>query len=417
MLENGMLNDRPVDREPAGAPLLSSSSLATGHWPLATACWHCYAGNLYGGVEALLATLARRRDLCPELEPRFALCFEGRLAEELRACGAVVESLGGVRFGRPWTVLRARRRLARLLAAADPAVVICHACWSHALCGPVARRAGRPLVFWMHDRADDGHWVGRLAARTPPALVLANSRFTAETAPRLFPGVPVEVLYGAVAPPRLDDRAAVRARLRRALGTPEDAVVILQASRLEPWKGQALLIAALGRLRDRPGWMAWLAGGPQRPREAAYLDGLQAAARAAGLAGRIRFLGQRADVPALLAAADIHCQPNTGPEPFGIAFVEALYAGLPVVTTRLGGAMEVVTEDCGRLVAPGDPAALAAALAALIADPAQRARLGAAGPARARALCDPALVLGRLGRRLHAVARPRAGGPARGAAR
>jgi glycosyltransferase involved in cell wall biosynthesis len=58
--------------------------------------------------------------------------------------------------------------------------------------------------------------------------------------------VPVEVLPCAVAPPRIDDPAGVRTRLRRALKTPEDAVVILQASRLEPWKGHALLIAALG---------------------------------------------------------------------------------------------------------------------------------------------------------------------------
>ena len=82
-------------------------------------------------------------------------------------------------------------------------------------------------------------------------------------------------------------------------------------------------------------------------------------------------------------SADIHCQPNTGPEPFGIAFVEALYAGLPVVTTRLGGALEIVNETCGVLVPPGDAGALAAALRRLIADPAERSRLGRAGPARA----------------------------------
>ena len=101
-------------------------------------------------------------------------------------------------------------------------------------------------------------------------------------------------------------------------------------------------------------------------------------------------------MPALLAAADVLCQPNTGPEPFGVAFVEALYAGRPVVTSRLGGAIEIVAADCGLLVEPADPAALAAALAALIADPQSRARLGAAGPARARALCDPAAVRDRL---------------------
>jgi glycosyltransferase involved in cell wall biosynthesis len=47
------------------------------------------------------------------------------------------------------------------------------------------------------------------------------------------------------------------------------------------------------------------------------------------IADRVRFAGQRDDVPRLLAAADLHCQPNSSPEPFGVAFVEALAAGLP----------------------------------------------------------------------------------------
>ena len=75
---------------------------------------HIGAGNLFGGVESLLATLARHRDQCPEVEPHYALCFEGRLAAELRQAGVSVYFLGGVRMSRPWTVWRARRRLAGL---------------------------------------------------------------------------------------------------------------------------------------------------------------------------------------------------------------------------------------------------------------------------------------------------------------
>jgi glycosyltransferase involved in cell wall biosynthesis len=93
-------------------------------------------------------------------------------------------------------------------------------------------------------------------------------------------------------------------------------------------------------------------------------------------------------VPALLTAADIHCQPNTAPEPFGIAFVEALFAGIPVVTTRLGGAVEIVNDTCGVLVPPGDPTALATALEELISNDANRESLGSNGPARAAGLCD-----------------------------
>jgi glycosyltransferase involved in cell wall biosynthesis len=66
------------------------------------------------------------------------------------------------------------------------------------------------------------------------------------------------------------------------------------------------------------------------------------------------------------------------------------------VTTDLGGAREIVTRDCGRLVPPGDEAALVSALQALVTDSALRQRLGSAGPARARTLCDPSDQLHRL---------------------
>jgi len=281
-----------------------------------------------------------------------------------------------------------------------------HGCWAYALVAPPARRTGRGVAFWMHDRVEGVHWAERLAARTPPDLAVVNSRFTAEGLPSVFPGVRHEILYYPVARPEGSDDAGSRAKIRASLGAGDDEVVIVQTSRMEPWKGQSLLIAALGQLKDRSGWVAWIAGGAQRPHERDYVRRLQDEAEEAGVANRIRFIGQRSDVPELLAAADIHCQPNLGPEPFGIAFIEALQAGLPVVSTRIGGAAEIVTDSCGLLVPPEDPSGLADALAALIVDRALRRRLGAGGPARARQLCDPATSLGRLQSLLTSLARP-----------
>jgi glycosyltransferase involved in cell wall biosynthesis len=165
---------------------------------------------------------------------------------------------------------------------------------------------------------------------------------------------------------------------------------------LERWKGQTLLLSALAQLRDVPNWVCWIAGGSQRPHEAQYLQELQAQAQALGIEERIRFLGQRTDVPHLLVAADIHCQPNISPEPFGIAFVEALYAGLPVVTTAIGGGLEIVDESCGRLVAPDDANALGQVLRSLIMNSSKRAELSSGGLLRARALCEPARQLTQL---------------------
>jgi glycosyltransferase involved in cell wall biosynthesis len=350
---------------------------------------HLYAGNLYGGIETMLVTLARCRHLCPQMEPHFALCFEGRLSQELREAGSPVHLLGATRFSRPWTIWQARRTLANVLAHVRPDFVVAHECWVHALFAPVVRRLRVPLVFWAHD-AHQGHfWLERWAKRTAPDLVIANSRYTAATLEHLFPGIPRAVIYCLVPAPALADLPTVRRAVRTELETPQDAIVVIQASRLERWKGHTLLLDSLAQLRDVPNWILWLAGGAQRPVEKAYLAELQAQVARTGLADRVRFLGQRQDVPRLLAAADIHCQPNLGPEPFGIAFVEALYAGLPVVTTAMGGALEIVTDTCGRLVPPADEVKLTEVLRLLAEHADTRRLLGAAGPKRAETLCGP----------------------------
>lgn len=361
---------------------------------------HVYAGNLYGGVEAMLATFARLRELVPEMEPAFALAYEGRLSRELRDTGAAVTIVGGARLSRPWSVWRARRDFARFLASEAPDVCIFHSAWSHGIFAPVAARARVPLVFWLHDAVSGGA-AERLARRTAPRLAVCTSEYVRGTLPALFPHAASAVVYPSVpAPSDLSPARAVRAELE----TAEDAVVIVQASRMEPWKGHRVHLEALGRLRDDARWTCWLAGGAQRPHELRHLEEMRALAGRLGISDRVRWLGERGDVPRLLAAADLLCQPNLGPEPFGMTYVEAMHAGRPVVAAALGGAKEIVTPETGLLVPPNDPAATADALRTLVADPALRARLGAAGPARARELCDPATQMRRLHRLLEEVA-------------
>jgi glycosyltransferase involved in cell wall biosynthesis len=354
---------------------------------------HLNAGNLFGGIETYLLTLARCRDLAPNMESHFGLCFPGRLRDDLLSIGVAVYDLGPVRLSRPWTVLAARRRLMRLNRRARFDAVVTHGCWPHAVFAPAARRTGARLVNAVHGDLSRPGRIDRRAARTPPDLVIANSYFTAGPAQILFAPAPVEVVYLPVPAPDLGDRRSIRQPARDELGTPSVAVVILQASRLERWKGHAVLLEALARLKDVPGWEAWIVGGPQKAGEAELLDELLAIAKRRAFACRVRFLGQRSDVPRLMAAADIYCQPNTEAEPFGLAIVEALYAGLPVVASALGGPCEIVDPTCGILAPPNDPTAVAAALKELILNPTRCRELGAAGPMRAASLCDPARAL------------------------
>jgi glycosyltransferase involved in cell wall biosynthesis len=90
-----------------------------------------------------------------------------------------------------------------------------------------------------------------------------------------------------------------------------------------------------------------------------------------------------------MRAADIFCQPNAGPEPFGIVFIEALAAGLPVVATKMGGAVEIVVPSCGLLV-EANGASVAEALDELIRDERKRREFSMAGTVRAHELCAPA---------------------------
>jgi len=355
---------------------------------------HVYAGNLFGGVETILVTLARCRNLCPEMDPQFALCFEGKAAEALRQTSVPVHVLGQVRVSRPWTMWKARRNLAHLLRQIDFDLVICHSAWPHAIFGPVVRRAGIPLVTWIHDPAGGTHWVERWAARIQPHGVVCNSRFTAHTLKTLFPEVGFDIVYCPVAAAHFpfQDRTKVRAEL----STPEDAVVVIQVSRLERCKGHLLHLEALGKLRNHSRWAAWFVGGAQRPQEVLYLAELNNRAAGLRISDRVRFLGQQSDVPRLLAAADILCQPNIGPDAFGITFIEGLQAGLPVITTAMGGALEILNDSCGILTSPGDSDGLAVTLQRLIQDPQFRDRLGRNGPARAKALSDPGVQLAKL---------------------
>lgn len=371
---------RRISTQPSASTVMSASP--------SLRVLHVYSGNLYGGIETFLRTLAVERAQCPEMDPEFALCFEGRLADEIRASGARLHMLGGARLSRPWTILRARRRLARVLREREPTVVVSHASWPHALFASVVKRSEAKLVFYRHDIGQRLARLNLLAGLIRPDAIIANSNFTAEHGHPSFGGVPTHVVHYVIQPPAktLDDKS--RASVRRSLGVSDNELVILQASRMQEWKGQRLLVEALPLLPQSSSWRCWFVGGAQRASEKDYVADLRARVEANGLASRVAFLGQRADVDALIDAADVFCQPNVAPEPFGIVFVEALAGGLPVLTTTVaGGALETLTQQCSLICAPNKEA-LAATLEQLLVDNGLRKDLSAAAVERAATFTD-----------------------------
>jgi glycosyltransferase involved in cell wall biosynthesis len=150
--------------------------------------------------------------------------------------------------------------------------------------------------------------------------------------------------------------------------------VVISVGRLVAPKDFATLRDALGLL-DPGAWRAVIVGdGPQ----SACLEGVQG----------LDLLGERDDVPDLLATADVFVLPSKS-EGMPISVLEAMAAGLPVVASAVGGVPEVVVDgETGFLVPPGDPEALADALGRLLADGELRRRMGAAGRRRAELRFD-----------------------------
>ena len=264
-------------------------------------------------------------------------------------------------------------------------------------------RAERPAVVHVNDTVDMNR-AELLAARltgVPVAAHVTNiRRFTlldrlALQVPRVFiassEAIKASYVAGGAAPARIlvvfdgvdmhrfrpsQDRAALRAELE--VGT--DHFCVVSVGRIIPWKGLDVLARAVAQLADEGTNVRWLVVG-----EGAGKPGLEALVHALGIADRVRFVGQVESPERYLAAADVLVQPSLRPEPLGRAVQEAMAVGCPVVASAHGGLVEIVHHgETGFLVPPGQPLAIAEAVAQLASDPGRRAEM--ARNARAHAL-------------------------------
>lgn len=228
-------------------------------------------------------------------------------------------------------------------------------------------------------------WVERLLHRRMDAL-LGNSRAVVQDL--LDEGAPpdrVRLIYNGIDIGRFasgDARLERRRALRAELGLPDDQVVLACVANLFPYKGHADLLAALASLGTKlSGRVTLLLVG----RDAGARAVLEAQLAQLGLARNVYFLGERGDVPDLLAASDIGVLASHE-EGFSNAVIEGMAAGLPMVVSDVGGNAEAVTDgECGHVVPARAPAALAQALADLIGDAGRRQTMGEAARCRVAA--------------------------------
>jgi len=190
----------------------------------------------------------------------------------------------------------------------------------------------------------------------------------------------VEIVYNGVDMSTFGRETDDRQCVRRELGVSDDEFLVLQVARLDTIKDHVTAVRAIAAALPRdPSIRLMIVGdGPERDRIARAIDGH-------GLNGRIAMLGMRDDVRRLLSAADAFMLTSVS-EGIPVTIIEAMAAGVPVVSTAVGGVGELLANDTTGLLAPaGDASALADALIRLVSDEGLRRRLASAAQQRANA--------------------------------
>jgi glycosyltransferase involved in cell wall biosynthesis len=330
----------------------------------------------------------------------------GRLIGELQSKGGIA-----IRFPaatkNPFAMAANVPRLAQLLRGERVDIVHARSRAPAWVALAATRRAHVPLVTTFH-----GIYSGRSPIKlnynsvmARGEMIIANSAFTAEHIAKLYPQAAerIAVIYRGVDFRRFSPGAVEPARVRRLRDAwniaPHEQIVLLPA-RMSERKGHRIMIDAAALLKGRRDNLAVVFVGDEG-RAAGYIRELDRTIGKAGLTGIIRRAGYCDDMPAAYVAASVVAVPSTEPESFGRAAVEAQAMGTPVVVSDLGALRETslvpphvpAPRRTGWHVPPGNPAALAAALAeALSLGAAARDGLGS----RARAFVQANFSLNRM---------------------
>lgn len=301
---------------------------------------------------------------------------EGMLAKAAQSCGIVCRPL---RI-RNSVDVAAGMRLRAMLQQKPYDVVHFHTARAHAL-APYACGRARALIVtrrmdfvpnrlfapWLYNRAVDG--VAAISEGV--AAALARAGIARERITLVSSGVDCEQF----APATANQRAAAR----EAYGLAANEIAIGSIGALVERKGHRILIDAIGRMAafGAAHLRCFIAGsGPLRPALEAQISDHE-------ISGKVQLLGPVDDARALLNALDIFVMPSLA-EGLGVAALEAMSSGLPVVGSSVGGLQEAILDgETGVLLRPGDADALADAISTLMLNPSLRASMGLAGRRRA----------------------------------
>jgi glycosyltransferase involved in cell wall biosynthesis len=338
-----------------------------------------------GGTETHILELASRMDRSRFEVTVCTLKPGGVVADELKTRGIRVVSLDGI--GK-WD-LRVLVRLFKLLRTERPDVIQAFLFWANVaarVCGRILRAF--PVISSYHDEmVSEGRlvrWVDRLTLTWTQAVVCCSEAVRRSVESRIGKtGDRCTIIPFGVDLARFQCTSALP---KRELGLQEGQRSIGTVCRLvEPKKGLSVLLRAMDELKRRHGVppcrLIIIGDGPARGE-------LESLCSQLGLSPWVVFVGTRRDIPQVLQLIDIFVLPSLY-EGFGIAILEAMAVGKPVVATRVGGIPEfVIPGETGLLIEPGNADVLADAVESLLRDSDQAMRMGAKGRVRAQELYD-----------------------------
>jgi len=332
----------------------------------------------HGGIETALINWMRTFD-GDEFDPSL-LCFAnpgGTEAPFLEACARANLPVERIPWGRLKPVHRAAAAVADFVRRRRIAILHCHNAYANLVGLLAARLSPVKTVTTVYLWSRVG-WKRRVLQRIDQRLLPHFDQVTAhceaalrETSNRGYPAGRIKLLTCGFADRVAEIDGRERTRLRASMGVAPGEVVLIKVARFWPEKRHDVLLRAFRALLDRrPAVRLWIPGvGPEEPR-------IKALARELGLDRRVDFLGFRPDLPELLAMADIQVH-SSDEEGVPLAILAGMAAGRPIVSTRVGGIVEVLRDEwSGVLVDPGDPVQLADAIAGVIDDPLRRRVLG-----------------------------------------
>jgi glycosyltransferase involved in cell wall biosynthesis len=185
------------------------------------------------------------------------------------------------------------------------------------------------------------------------------------------------------------DRFGAGVPIREALGLAPEDFVVGMVSQVAKRKGIHIFLDAAAALIPRYPNVVFVIAGAAGDDEEEYDKKVRARARQPEFQGRVRFLGARSDVPDVLASYDMFCH-TARAEPLGIAVIEAMAAGLPIVAAAVGGIPEIIASpEIGSLVHQVSGETIAAAIERVIQSPKESREMGRRGAASLRGRFDP----------------------------